>query len=534
MEKVGVYCRLSDEDRYKKNKNDDSESIVNQKSMLLKYALEKGWDVVDIYSDDDYSGAGVYRPDFDRLIKDCESGKINLVLCKTQSRFSRDMEVIERYLHNKFIEWGVRFVSIVDNADTENEANKKSRQINGLVNEWYLEDLSNNIKKSLKNKREDGMYMGSFAPYGYLKDPNDKHKLIVDNNVSYVVKDIFDMYYKGMGYSTIAKNLNSRNILIPTLYKKTLGSNFRSLAYERYGTNKWNCDTIANILRNPVYIGNLVQGKRTSISYKNHKSKKVPESDWCICYNTHEPIIDKEIFDYVQTRLGKNEMPLKTGKVHMLSQKVYCKECGRVFMRNSFKSKTIGGEITKKSYLQCKGAKKYNICSNHASIRCEVLEEYILDKINKLITKCNKDFLKKGYENELLKKNSSESKINNLNKELSDNEKKIAKGRLYFKSLYEDKINGLITDDDFRNLRSEYSNDIELLEKRNEEIKSEILNLEKSQDKNIEIDNIIKKYKHIKELNKYIIDEFITKIKIGVLDKKNNTRDIEIIWNFEL
>jgi len=534
LEKVGVYCRLSDEDRYKKNKNDDSESIVNQKSMLLKYALEKGWDVVDIYSDDDYSGAGVFRPDFDRLIKDCESGKINLVLCKTQSRFSRDMEVIERYLHNKFIEWGVRFVSIVDNADTENEANKKSRQINGLVNEWYLEDLSNNIKKSLKNKREDGMYMGSFAPYGYLKDPNDKHKLIVDNNVSYVVKDIFDMYYKGMGYSTIAKNLNSRNILIPTLYKKTLGSNFRSLAYERYGTNLWNTDTIANILKNPVYIGNLVQGKRTSISYKNHKSKKVPETDWCICYNTHEPIIDKDIFDYVQTRLGKNEVPLKTGKVHMLSQKVYCKECGRVFMRNSFKSKTIGGEITKKAYLQCKGAKKYNICCNHASIRCEVLEEYILDKINKLITKCNKDFLKKGYEEELIKKNSSESKINNLNKELSDNEKKIAKGRLYFKSLYEDKINGLITDDDFRNLRSEYSNDIELLESRIEKIKSEILSLEKNQNKNVEIDSIIKKYKHIKELNKYIIDEFITKINIGVLDKKTNTRDIEVIWNFEL
>ena len=171
MEKVGVYCRLSDEDRFKKNKNDDSESIANQKSMLLKYALDQDWEVVDIYSDDDYSGAGVERPDFNRLINYCENGRINIVLCKTQSRFSGDMEVIERYLHNKFIEWGVRFVSIVDNADTNNEANKKSRQINGLVNEWYLEDLSNNVKKSLKNKRDDGLFMGSFAPYGYMKDP---------------------------------------------------------------------------------------------------------------------------------------------------------------------------------------------------------------------------------------------------------------------------------------------------------------------------------------------------------------------------
>ena len=146
--KVGVYCRLSNEDRDKINKNDDSDSITNQRSMCIKYALKQDWDVVDIYSDDDFSGAGTYRPEFERMIKDCESGKINLVLCKSQSRFSRDMEIIEKYLHSKFIEWGVRFVSIIDNADTNIESNKKSRQINGLMNEWYLDDLSTNIKKS--------------------------------------------------------------------------------------------------------------------------------------------------------------------------------------------------------------------------------------------------------------------------------------------------------------------------------------------------------------------------------------------------
>lgn len=533
MEKVGVYCRLSDEDRYKKNKNDDSESITNQKSMLLKYALEKGWDVVDIYSDDDYSGAGVYRPDFDRLIKDCESGRINLVLCKTQSRFSRDMEQIEKYLHNKFIEWGVRFVSIVDNADTLNESNKKSRQINGLINEWYLEDLSANIKKSLKNKREDGLYMGSFAPYGYLKDPNDKHKLIIDENVAYVVKDIFDMYYKGMGYRTIANELNKRGILKPTLYKKTLGSNYRNLQHERMGTGNWTSNTIARILKNEAYAGNLVQGKRTSISYKNHKSKNVPETEWCTCNGTHEAIVDKEIFDYVQKRLGHNERPLKSGKVHMLSQKVYCKECGRVFMRSCFNSKTTGGVITRKAYLQCKGAKKYGICPNNSSIRGEVLEEYILKKINTLIEKCNQSYLKSNYEKELKLKNGTQMKINNLNKELSYNEKKIAQRKVYFKNLYEDKMNGLISEEDFKDLRNEYTKDVEESENRINEIKKEVYILEKNKDSNIEVDNIIKKYKHIKELNKYIIDEFIKRINIGILNKETNTRDIEIIWNFE-
>ena len=190
IEKVGVYCRLSDEDRFKANKNDDSDSIINQRSMCLKYANQNNWNVVDIYSDDDFSGAGVERPDFNRLIRDCESGKINLVLCKSQSRFSRDMEVIERYLHNKFIEWGVRFVSIIDNADTNDIYNKKSRQINGLMNEWYLDDLSTNIKKTLKNRREEGLFMGSFALYGYDRDPNDKHKLIVDPVAAEVVKKI--------------------------------------------------------------------------------------------------------------------------------------------------------------------------------------------------------------------------------------------------------------------------------------------------------------------------------------------------------
>ena len=199
--RVGIYCRLSDEDRFKKDKNDDSESIANQKSMLLKYALNKNWEVVNVYSDDDYSGADINRPKFNELIKDCEDGKIDIVLCKTQSRFSRDMEIIEKYLHNKFIEWNVRFISIVDNADTSIESNKKSRQINGLINEWYLEDLSQNIKRSLKNKREDGLFVGSFAPYGYMKSSENKYKLVIDLVASKVVKDIFKMYENGYGYS---------------------------------------------------------------------------------------------------------------------------------------------------------------------------------------------------------------------------------------------------------------------------------------------------------------------------------------------
>ena len=530
MEKVGVYCRLSDEDRFKKNKNDDSESIANQKSMLLKYALEQGWEVVDIYSDDDYSGAGVYRPDFDRLIKDCESGRINIVLCKTQSRFSRDMEVIEKYLHNKFIEWGVRFVSIVDNADTNNVANKKSRQINGLVNEWYLEDLSNNVKKSLKNKREDGLFMGSFAPYGYLKDPNDKHKLIVDKDVSYIVREIFEKYKNGISYHAISKSLNERNILPPALYKKSIGSKFVCCNYDYKTTGIWTSDTIATILRNEAYIGNLVQGKTTHISYKNHKSKKVPKKDWCKIENTHEAIIDKETWDLVQARIGKHESPMRDGKIHMLSQKVYCSLCGRIFMRNCFKS----GDNNTKSYLQCKGSKKYHVCDNKNSIRLEVLEEYVLNAINDLLKKCNEKLLEENYLKEINKRNSNETKINSLNKEKSYIEKKINEYKIYFKNLYEDKIKGVITEQDFLMLRDAYSKDVEDNETRLKELDDEIERLKKQDNKLIDVEGILNKYTKIKELNKFIIDEFIEKIYIGKLDKETKTREIKIEWNLDL
>ena len=532
--KVGVYCRLSDEDRDKLNKNDDSNSIVNQRSMCLKYANQNGWNVVDIYSDDDFSGAGTYRPDFERLIRDCESGKINLVLCKSQSRFSRDMEVIERYLHNKFIEWGVRFVSIVDNADTNVESNKKSRQINGLVNEWYLEDLSNNVRKSLKNKREDGLFMGSFAPYGYKKDPNDKHKLIIDENVAYVVREIFEKYKNGMGYHKICKDLNDKHILPPSLYKKSIGSKFVCCNYDYKSTGKWIPDTIAKLLKNEVYIGNLVQGKRTNISYKNHKSKKVPEKDWCRIENTHEAIIDMETWEAVRRRLGRNERPLKTGKIHIFSKKVYCEECGKVFMRNQCNIICAGGKKEKRAYLQCKGNKKYHICSNRHSIRVDILEDYILNTINDLLQKVSLNDLKDNLKEKLIDKKGHIDKTEELTKEKSNLEKKLNEKRLYFKNLYEDKMKNLITEDDFKFLREEYSKDVESYQNRIEEIDKLLEEQENAEDKKTDIESILKKYKHIDKLNKVIIDEFIEKIYIGNYDEENNTREIKIEWNLNL
>ena len=532
LEKVGVYCRLSDEDRDKLNKNDDSDSIVNQRSMCLKFANQNGWNVVDIYSDDDFSGAGTYRPDFERLIKDCESGKINLVLCKSQSRFSRDMSVIENYLHNKFIEWGVRFVSIVDNADTNIEANKKSRQINGLINEWYLDDLSQNIRKSLKNKRDDGLYMGSFAPYGYEKD-KEGHKLIVDPVASEVVKKIFEMYANGNGYLKICEYLNDHNIPTRAVYKKQKGSKFVCPSCN-LETVRWNSDTIAQILSNEVYIGNLVQGKSTYVSYKNHKKIKVSKKDWSRKDNAHEPVVDKETWDKVQKILGKHAKSTSTGEIHFFSKKVYCSCCNKVFVRNVYTISKKEGNTIKAVYLQCKGNKKYKICDNNRSIRLDELEKVILNALNELLDSYyDKDYLKKSYdlEQQLYKKNKNT--INALEKEKRDIEKKIELNKEYYKNLYEDKVTGIITDEMFIMLSNDYLKQIENLSKRLDAVEKEINNYNSLiADRKI-AEEIIKKYRHIKKLDKTIIDEFINTIYIGKLDEINNTRDIEIEWNFQ-
>jgi len=527
--KVGVYCRLSDEDRDKVNKNDDSDSIINQRSMCLKYANQNGWNVVDIYSDDDFSGAGVDRPDFNRLIRDCQSGKINLVLCKSQSRFSRDMEIIEKYLHKEFTCWGVRFVSIVDNADTSIESNKKSRQINGLMNEWYLDDLSVNIKRSLKNKREDGLFMGSFAPYGYERG-EDGHKLVIDPIAAEVVRKIFEMYTNGYGYHKICEYLNNNNIPPRSVYKKQKGSKYVCSSCN-LNTVRWNPDTIAQMLRNEAYIGNLVQGKKTSLGYKVHKFKKVPEKDWCRIENTHEPIIDIETWNKVEKILGTHSSPIKNGEIHYLSRKVYCTCCAKAFMRNVYNVKSE--RTCKRAYMQCKGNKKYHICENNKAIRMDELEEILLNAINDLLNNYyDKENLKELYEirNE---QDTNNDKIVILGKEKKNLEKKIEENRTYYRNLYEDKVKGIINGDMFKSMSADYLKEIETMSTRVEYIDMEINNIQVSKEERKQADEILKKYKHIKNLNKVIIDEFIDKVYVGVYDKETKTRDIEIEWNFE-
>ena len=522
--RVGIYLRLSDEDRNKKNKEDDSESIKNQRNLLMEEINKRSnFILVDEYLDEDLSGAGTYRPQFERLIRDCENRKLDVVLCKSQSRFSRDMEIIEKYIHNKFIEWNVRFIGLSDNADTANVGNKKSRQINGLVNEWYLEDVSNNIRSAFNAKMKQGEFISPFAVFGYDVSKEDNNKLIVDPVASLVVRNIFDLYLKGLGFTSIAKYLNNNNIPCPSLYKYQRGIKLNIVSNKTREEIKWSAVAVKTILKNEIYLGHLIQGKRTTVSYKNHKIRNKDKSEWIKVLNTHEAIVDEETFYKVQNLIKKRTKPIKkTGIAHNFSGKVFCLECGH-YMRK----KSSG----KHEYLVCSSnCNGYNYCINRSSIRYDVLENLVLDTINKKIDKFyDEDNLK-----ELILKNFKtkfDEKIKSLEIQKKDIKIKLSKTLEYLKNLYEDKVNGVISYKQFSDLVCIYDDDETVFKNQIKSLEGEI-DFYKMKEGELLDSKTFDEYKKFERLNIVIIQEFIDKICIGKLEKDTNTRKIQVKWNF--
>ena len=309
---AAIYCRLSKEDVGREN-GTNSESIVNQRKLLADYAKKQDFEVFDYYIDEDRSGLDRERPEFLRLIEDARLGKFSVVLCKTQSRFTRDMELVEKYIHGLFPLWGIRFISVVETYDTAIKGNKKARQISGLVNEWYCEDLSENIKEVLHKKMRDGEFIGSFACYGYKKASDNRHALIIEEETAQVVRDIFNMYIEGYGVAHIAEALKDKQILTPTAWKQRQGLLYKNPAVfcsKNVGNNacdiqnckeekhyNWSSSTIKKILANEAYTGMLIQGREQKISYKDKKMRAVPKKDWVCVLNHHEAIVSKEVFE---------------------------------------------------------------------------------------------------------------------------------------------------------------------------------------------------------------------------------------------
>lgn len=521
-----IYVRLSDEDRDKRCVTDESESIQNQKSMLINYCIEQGWQIHNILCDEDYSGADRERPAFNQMLKDCEEGKVDIVLCKTQSRFSRDMEIVEKYIHGKFLEWNIRFVSIVDHADTSVAGNKKARQINGLVNEWYLEDLSDNIRKTLYHKKIKGEYCCPYAPYGYKLNPNDKHKFIIDPPAAEVVKSIFKMYKSGMGYMRIAKTLNEKQIPPPGVYKEMQGLNYRNPNAESTSSRQWRDSSIYYILRQEVYTGAIVQGKSKNLSYKNKKRVKLPKSEWIVVPNMHEPIIDEDLWNAVQTLLksrqgNDKQFKSESKEINPLRGIVHCKECGSGMWRMSYQS----GENRYK-YYRCRTVKNSEgICDNTNSIRQIDLEELILKELQKL-----SDTYFDETQINLQQKQSN--RISAMEDEKKQLEKKIAKIQNNSVQLYKDRLSGLINDEQFKLLNDNFNSEINQYNKRLELLEKEIERLSGEKQTTLSREAILSKYKNTEKLTFELVHELIEGVYVGKINPETKEREIEIHWKF--
>ena len=512
--RVGIYLRLSNEDKNKLNKLENSESIKNQRNLLLEEINKReNFILVDEYCDEDLSGAGTYRPEFERLIRDCELGKIDIVLCKSQSRFSRDMEIIEKYLHNKFLEWNVRFIGISDHADTLNLGNKKARQINGLVNEWYLEDVSNNIRSAFYTKMKHGEFISPFAPYGYDVSSVNHNQLIIDSESAVIVQKIFHLYLKGLGFLAIARKLNEQCIPSPSYYKYLKGCKLHinsSLPREKI---KWNQSAIKNILTNEVYIGHLIQGKRTTISYKNHRTKKKSPQDWIRSLHTHEPIISDVSFYKVQALLKKKVKPLKkTGIVHLFAGKIYCLECGKMMRKK---------DSTHHEYLVCSGYIEKE-CSNHKGIRYDLLKQIVFEKINYYIKQYSDDAL---YQDNHDISTKSDNTLIYYQKLISSYENKLIEFKNIFKNLYEDKVKHTITEEQFHELNLEYLQQKKLYDNKIKILKKKVQN-DTNQSIHYNSDTLFQSFPKI------VIDELIDSIFIGTVDELKQRRIIQIRWNF--
>ena len=516
--KVAIYCRLSEEDRNKQTETDDSGSIQNQKAMLVGYALEQGWEIYCIYSDDDYAGADRRRPEFNRLLGDAEAKKFDIVLCKTQSRFTRELELVEKYIHGLFPIWGIRFISIVDNADTANKGNKKSRQINGLVNEWYLEDMSDNIRSVLKNRRENGFHIGAFALYGYKKDPGQKGHLIIDEEAAAVVREVFTLFSQGYGKTAIARMLNDRGIPNPTEYKRLKGLRYKQPKAKN--STLWKYFAISDILTNEMYIGNMVQGKYGSISYKTKQNKPRPKDKWYIVEGTHEPIIDRELWGRVQKMIAERAKPFEVGTIGLFAGKARCANCGYV-MRSS---KNRG-----KHYLQCSNRHIAKDACIGSFISVDKLEQMVIDELNRLSKEyLNKDDLEKKIEFSGNLQIQKESILKNI----ASYEKRVRELSKGIRELYMDKVKGLISDADYAEMSKDFTGDRDRLEELISDGRRQIEEIEgkiKAGDNRREI---IERYTNLKHLNREMVEVLIDYISVGKRIPGTRSVPIEIHWNF--
>ncbi len=509
--KIATYLRLSKEDGDK----DESDSISSQRTLIhdyIKKNIQNG-DIVGEFVDDGYTGTNFYRPKFQEMIRLTDKGDINCIVVKDLSRFGRDYIGVGEYLEKYFPLNDIRFIAINDGYDTAKATSNDDfiMPIKNIFNAQYSKDISKKVKSSFRSLQGEGKFVGAFASYGYIKDPKDRHKLIIDEPAAQIVKEIFSLYNSGFGKISIARQLNERNIPCPSEYKKLNGMNYTN-GQKMELTKYWTYSTINNILKNEMYIGNMVQNKsiRKTVRGKAIKNNK---DNWIMIENTHEPIISLEKWKITQELLKRNTRQLDFEQnVGLFAGYIFCGNCNRAMSKitNKYKSRTT---IT---YV-CGTYKRYGerTCKRNA-IKMDFLEKLVLDKLNEQIQKAGE--IKYNRNQEYTKNN----KLNLKKYEIS-----LEKCRKMKKSLYEDYKEGILTKEEYLQYKSEYENEEKM-------VLGQINVVKKMNDTANEVNQWVEtllKHKKIDNLDRETVAEILDKI---VVTEKGGEMNIDIIFKFSL
>ncbi len=511
--KVGLYIRISKEDDNKFHKREsESESIVNQRSLLINYLKCNGFILSDEYVDDGFSGTNFDRPNFKRLINDIEEGKINCVITKDLSRLGRDYIQCGYYVEQYFPLKKVRYISILDNIDTFlDSANNDIAPFKALFNDMASKDTSKKIRSILRNKKIEGKFIGSRPSYGYMRDSLDKGHLIPDPITAPVVKKIFYDLSQGEKIIEIIEKLNNEGIPTPSTYKGTRPSKQQKL------NNLWTHSSINKIVKNRMYTGDMVQNVQTKLNYKSQKRLALCSEYWIIVENTHEALVDRELWKSLQKSACRTRTTKYDRKKRLLEGLVYCRECGNM-LSVTWKKKNNYWTMNCNKYSR---SPSQHLCSSHF-INYDNFEKIILEKVS---TTC-KEYINKIDIDDLSNKVRIIKEDNDtLINEKEELEKNIKELKIKIDKLYEDKYNKIISIDTYMRLSSKTEYSVK-------QYKSEIEAISKKL-KNTKGENISNNYKYI--IRKLInIDKPSRELLFALIDKiiVDKDRNIEIIYNF--
>ena len=482
---------------------------------MTRYAVDHGWDIYSIFCDEDFSGVDSDRPEFNRMIEAARQKKFQIVLCKSQSRFTRDMELVEKYIHGLFPIWGIRFIAVADNADTEVKGNKKARQINGLVNEWYLEDLSENVRMVLDLKRREGKYIGGFPIYGYRKDPADKNHIIPDPEAAEVVRKIYQWSLEGHGRQNIAYLLNQQGIPNPTRYKAERGWTCSHPIKNGFGL--WNKVTVGRILTNEMYMGVMIQGRRRKVSYKSKVVIDTPKDQWYRVEGTHEAIIDRATFEAVQRGLKLRARTDGTGETHLLAGLVKCADCG------STMSKCSNG---KQSYLRCKlyaDSGREKLCTRH-SVRLDQLIDLISERIRYYV----QTYYQLDPKDLQPQKDTRREALEQEQKALTAQMEKRSQA---LKMLYLDRVAGILSEGQFVELNQTFLEEKSRLERRLNSIGEELAEREHFEDQ-ADLMERAQELLKLETVPRELVVGLVEKIEICEKNPGTGQQEIKVTWKF--